>query len=631
MDSLWPVMPRYRPLLVEANQMSYQNTVAVRRSDDTWWLGYIQDMDGDHAFIHFDSKTVEARWIHSGAVWPLPFFHDTRQAGFENIPVFVALRDEENGPLRFRPAVMLEIFQGCDFCYLFYIRTAGHDQLVYNGQITSQLPPTGPPLLQRRSGMLYAKHFIPFARANAVLSDASDKFRVIKHARKALRRNMDGLVMWRCCRFHLRIEQAGCMFIVLSQSTDEVTTQWTVATLAEMLDTHLASRIDLPPIGNRILHESSIILPNREVQASRHPVIKSRRNWKKSNQSNLAPKLRLTISSLSDVEVDALHPTASIGDLSPFIVEKIFSHLDLHSQMKTKRSSRTTQKSIPLLVCALWLLLLNNPRMHEHISISLDACWDLKSDSDNCFKAASLLYRTITATTISLTLVNVFPDNHFSLVRDLLATMQIRLPLLVLKDHTFCGPGTIAGQPSSLLTHPTVSSLLAYRDTCDAILLLNCTVAEVFCRVLYDIFQEEPGYLMPDRRLPRRERKFMRKITDPWGALAIDKLQSTIPRLFLMCSDGELHMTSRFMHAVNNNFPPVTAEMLAKVTSVHARWVRTLTYPDEWHSMRNYCFLFSGFDANGMPQTWDKADLRLVDVQTLSRMAIHGINEVFRV
>ncbi|XP_055356870.1 uncharacterized protein LOC129601974 [Paramacrobiotus metropolitanus] len=77
--------------------------------------------------------------------------------------------------------------------------------------------------------------------------------------------------------------------------------------------------------------------------------------------------------------------------------------------------------------------------------------------------------------------------------------------------------------------------------------------------------------------------------------------------------------------------PPLTDDVYAKVTAVHARWVRNLQYPAEWDRIRAYLTVFSGFHADGTPKGWNDVDLRTEDVRTWSRLAVCGINDVFRV
>ncbi|XP_055342244.1 uncharacterized protein LOC129590843 isoform X2 [Paramacrobiotus metropolitanus] len=579
-------MSRYHPLLTDSSQISYRNTVAVRNLDDTWWLGYIQNIEGNRAFVHFDCKTVEARWMPMKDVWPLPSYWDTvvSSEGYINIPIFAALRDNDKGPLRFRPAVMINRLLACNVeCEMFCIRTDGCSsrfEVVHKDQVATELPPSPP---RQGWGLLYTKHFVPFGQAIAVLSDPSDKFRIIKHVRDAIEARMEltRTYIRNCCRFHLRIESERCMFIVISRDNGAESTYWS-ETLLKILETHLAGRNNLPPI-----HKPALVL-----QASAN------------------------ISYEAEGGVDALMP----NHLTPSLVSDILSHLDLHSQMKAKR------------VCALWELLLSNSRMKEHVSISFESCWNLKMDTDNCFKAASLLSRSISSTTISLTLLRVFPPIyiHSEFIGAMFDAIKIKLPLLVLKDHNEVAPECF-GQKRSYLKHGAAWNMTLYKHTCDSVVLRNWTVSDLFGRHMFKVFVIQST--LPDGvYLPEHEQKWMVPYKwQPEHMTSIDKLQITIPKLLLPCSEGKLRMTSRVMCALNDNFPLVTEEMLIKVTAVHARWLRTLVYPEDWRTIRHYLMLFSGFHSDGSPKEWDEVDLRVVDVSTWSKLAIYGINEMFRV
>ncbi|XP_055330990.1 uncharacterized protein LOC129583270 isoform X2 [Paramacrobiotus metropolitanus] len=599
-------MPRYRSLLTKANQVSYRNTVVVRGRDDAWWLGYVQDIDGEYAFIHFNSTLTEDRWMHLSDVWPLPSYWDTElciREGYHNVEIFAALRDEDNGPFRFRSAVLLNTLSGCDLCcWMFYVKTerfssdaAAHQarlELVHADQVASALPPSGPAVLDRRKCLHYAKYFIPFDQPETVLSEPSDKFRIIKHLQDALRARMHlrrGQYLADGCRFHLRIESGGCMFIIVMLATDVEQRHWIAEALPTILKTHLAGRANLPPIRNRALQANEYVL--REA----------------------------------DVEFDALMLTARISYLTPSLVSDILSHLDLHSRMKAKR------------VCGLWQLLLSSSRMIEHVSISLESCWQLKADSDNCFKVASLLSSSISSATISLTLLNVFPPQYGFFLGSMLRALEIELPFLMFKNHTNVKPERVRQQKQARLKHGIAVHLTAYKHYCNFVLLHNWKVTALFGEQMYDIFEKEstcyeshePG--ATSRLLPAHEREWMVRLTCEPHELAIDKLQITIPKVILPCRDGKMHMTSRFMCALNNNFPPVTQDMVAKVSIVRARWLRTLTYPQDWQSIRNYLLIFSGFHSDGRPKVWDDIDLRFVDLSTWSKLAIYGICEVFRV
>ncbi|XP_055353462.1 uncharacterized protein LOC129599277 isoform X2 [Paramacrobiotus metropolitanus] len=579
-------MPRYRPLLTGANWMSYQNTVAVKNEDDTWWLGYIQDidMDGERALIHFDSTQVTERWIHMGSVWTLPYYweslaiSDKDDDDKDSRECYVALRDEDNGPFRFRPASWLSHLVGCyASCDLFNIITqlpsdcgncdeampTVNCEIVDKAQVTGFLPPRGPPLLKRPSGLLYTKHFIPFPEAHNVLRDASDKFRIIKHLRDAVKPPL-GIAVTTVyqCRFFLRVQPDGCMFILASR-TWNARRAWNApaalapeVTLASVLQTHLSSRVDLPSIGSRRA------LPQE-----------------------------------AGLEGDTLRTN---HQLTPSLLSDILAHLDVHSQMRAKR------------VCALWQQLLDSPRMTENVSMTFESCWQLQSDSDNCFKAATLMSRSITSATTSLTV--------------------LRFPSPVCKDHISRKPENIPRPSLKPLKHPAALLAMAYKDVCQAIVLFNWTVGDLFGPTMHYAFeckQYGPQELAANP-LHANEQELMRHLTFESREMDIDKLQISIPRLLMRCSEGRTRMAARFMHALNENFPPVTGEMLAKVTAVHARWVRTLDYPEQWESIRNYICLFSGFHPDGALQMWDNVDLRLLDVSELSKLAIYGINELFR-
>ncbi|XP_055339002.1 uncharacterized protein LOC129588685 [Paramacrobiotus metropolitanus] len=597
-------MPRYQSLLAGANQVSYRNTVVVRGHGNVWWLGYVQDIDGEYAFIHFNSTLTEARWMHLRDVWPLPSYWDTElcmREGYQNVEIFAALRDGDNGPFRFRPAVIMHRLSGCSSsCWMFYIKTKSLSsdsgaqrtclELVHAGQVASALPPSGPSLLDRRKGLLYTKYFIPFDHAKAVLTEPSDKFRIIKHLQDAFRARMhllSGEYLTDGCRFHLRIESGGCVFVIIILATDAEPTPWITEILPKILKTHISSRASLLPIRNR------------ELRANEYGLCET------------------------DVEVGSLMLNACISHLTPSLLSDILSHLDLHSQMKVKR------------VCALWQLLLSSYRVIEHVSISFGSCWQLKADSDNCFKVATLLNSSISSATISLTLLNVFPPQHGFFLGSMLDALEIKLPFLVFKDYTNVIPLRVFQQKQSRLKHGTAVHLTAYKHYCKFVLLQNWKVTALFGQQMYDVFEEDPICYEPHPGttscpLPAHEREFMLHLAYQPHDLAIDKLQITIPKVILPCRDGKMHMTSRFMCALNDNFPPITQDMLVKVTAVRARWLRTLTYPQDWQSIRNYLVIFSGFHSDGRPKAWDDIDLRCVDLSTWSKLAIYGISEVFR-
>ncbi|XP_055341992.1 uncharacterized protein LOC129590673 isoform X2 [Paramacrobiotus metropolitanus] len=600
-------VPPYERLLFDTQQMSYQNTVIVRHDSDVCWLGNIQNISGDNAFIHFGSKKVKPSWIHTGRVWPLHFPADAVAYKGGTIlfkQVFAALRDEDDGPFRFRPAFVADCLTACDLCEIFYVETQDCEnanapgnlrkELVYRCQIAVKLPITEPPLLCRVEGLIFKKLFVPLNRAQDVFSDASDISRIIRHFRDTMKRDVRLAALSDCCRFHLRIQGDGCMFIVPSLTAEPETMQWMATALSEMLLTHLAHRADLSPFDNRCFSGTE------------------------------------EFSSGADVGVEQPKEAVFIGNLPPLLLSEVFSCLDLHSIVRIKR------------VCVLWQQLLSSRRATEHIAICLATCSKTaKTDNLSCYKTWYLLSLNIRSMTKSLTVLT--PFFHVTYLADLLEAMQIKLPTIVFKDYTITDsnhmyeyanmpyPVTPLDNRKLFAFHGTTIWLSFYRDKSQRIVLHNWKLSNIFGKSLFAIFCNPFTSGLKD--LPAHEVHWMQSITpETWlDVIGIDRLQIAIPQVVLDCSQDEENMVSQFMWTLDNNFPPTADGIYVKVQKVHARWVETLSYPHEWNNIRAFLSVFSGFHADGTIKVWKDIDLRLVDVSQLSRMALLGIAELFRV
>ncbi|XP_055330466.1 uncharacterized protein LOC129582867 [Paramacrobiotus metropolitanus] len=572
-----PSMPPYQRMLADARQLSYQNTVAVRNDDGVCWLGHIQDIAGDYAFIDFQSKLAPASWQHAGRL--------------------AALRDEDDGPFRFRPVTVLILGAGWGALVKDYGTTdiapaSGGSQkarmeVVDVCQTVEQAALAQPPLLYSKS-LIFTKLFVSFASAQDVLCDASDKSRIIKHFCESSSRAAGIGGSFDYGRFHLHIEENGCAFISGHPPTEPPT----VAALSDMLQRHLDFRAYLPAFIYGDLCGSGNT-PNGKAQAL---------------NERMEPPL----------------DDASMVHLPISLLCEIFAHLDLHSRMRVKR------------VCALWISLLSSRSVTEHISICLKTCSQTtKSHNLNSYKVASLLSRTVDSATKSLTLVHNF-DYHYCLSY-LLAGMEITVPTIILKDHTVTNncryPITydrdIIGFP---LNYALTWRTAVLNDCCQRVLVYNWKVDKIFGAAVFELFYfSRCEKIQRFVGLPASEVKRMAHLTceSNVGVLAADALQITIPQLILQSSDGRYHMMRRFMWGLNDNFPPVTEDIYAKVTAVHARWVRNLWYPAEWDMIRGYLTIFSGFYTDGSPKSWDDVDLRTENVRTWSRMAVFGIKDIF--
>ncbi|XP_055337895.1 uncharacterized protein LOC129587943 [Paramacrobiotus metropolitanus] len=583
-------MPPFRRLLPGAHQMCYQNTVAVH-VNGAMWLGFIQDIDGDRVFIDFDSKKAEARWFEAACVYILPSYYQYQNRQRDR-PIYAALRDEDDGPFRFQSVVVLHaIAQG-----MYYVRTNAQcitssnsvgvrTELVDECQILGPEWFTAPTMVQRGRGLLYTKYFVPFmAMAHQVLSEPADRSRIIKHFRDAF--GSDGGLgnLTDCCRFHLRVLANGCVFVVIGVGRSADAQRMTFMKLAIMLPRHVWSRAGLLPI--RFDDGSSI--------------------------------------GIDDFRMESSCSATCLGYLPHWIFSEIFSYLDLHSHMKLQR------------VCALWHELLRHPRATEHIRVCLDSM-TRKTTSDNCnaFRVAMLLMCSIKAATKSLTVITRSLGDHECFLVSLLKAMEaveVHLPLLILKNFTVDRRGRSVRDEDFKMVPSTdmTADVVLFEESCERIVLHNWKVSHLFGRVMYKIFVDNRFNFRNLHPLPRRERDLMRPLG--WGhVLAIDHSEITVPRVVLDCREGQPNMVSRILWAVNEHFPPVTQEMHTKVRAIYARWVRCLAYPAEWETVRCYLSRFSGFHSDGTPRSWVNVDLRLVDPGDLSKMALHGINEVFLV
>ncbi|XP_055353246.1 uncharacterized protein LOC129599130 [Paramacrobiotus metropolitanus] len=80
------------------------NIVLVLQHNGEWWLGYVQDVDGENLFVNFGSTTSPACWMHSRQVWPHPLMDKSTYSIDKEIKengsfmVRVALRREDHGP-----------------------------------------------------------------------------------------------------------------------------------------------------------------------------------------------------------------------------------------------------------------------------------------------------------------------------------------------------------------------------------------------------------------------------------------------------------------------------------------------------------------------------------------------------
>ncbi|XP_055336894.1 uncharacterized protein LOC129587268 isoform X2 [Paramacrobiotus metropolitanus] len=575
----------FRRLLRCADGFSYQNTVALWNQAGAWWLGYLQDItaDGNSAYVEFDSTKTSARWIPTCFIWHLPFVFDNRLlVGWKNMPVWVALRDEVDGPLRFRPATLLGY---AGLCRVYCVRTeirgvngrcpVASVEVVDRCQIVAKLPSgemPNVPIQDGRNVLTYTKYIINFPGAESVLQEAPDVYRIITHFHKGyyeLHQDVDRLSDG--CRFHLKLGSKACTFVVIAQTKDIPLRQQIAESLQRVLQRHLSGRADLPPLSYR---------------------------------NSIAAELAWGTGDAAETSNSC--PEACIWHLPHLILSEIFAYMDLQYVLQLKR------------VCSLWHAVITDPRTrNEHIVISVHDCIFTECvDSNNCYRVAFLLHHTVRSTTKSLTIVGPGTPDHTFFLQPWLDAADIRLPMVVIKDANFQWTNRRYDECSAL-KHSIMHRIRPFKDHCHTLLLHNFTVSTLFCRNLNDLLHMDYEDLVP---LPDCERRWMVPRSDVLrrahgNLLSMDTAQITLHRLILPCRNGWDEVMSRLMCAIDAQFPrsAVSADVYAKVQTVHARWVENLSYPDQWQRIRQLLNVFSGFQSDGTLLHWDALDLRKLE------------------
>ncbi|XP_055337243.1 uncharacterized protein LOC129587487 [Paramacrobiotus metropolitanus] len=164
----------YFPQEYGATECNVANTVLMNHGDQNWHLAYIQDIHEDSFLLNFISSSTTASWVNSKYIWPhylIPSqpLHDS---------VFVAVRNELNGPFVFRPARLVFTSQGesssHDRLKLHHVQldVAGEDgktvslrRIVHHWQLAESLPYNEPSFATRVSPQRYAKFKIQWPAA----------------------------------------------------------------------------------------------------------------------------------------------------------------------------------------------------------------------------------------------------------------------------------------------------------------------------------------------------------------------------------------------------------------------------------------------------------------------------------
>ncbi|XP_055350280.1 uncharacterized protein LOC129596903 [Paramacrobiotus metropolitanus] len=208
-------------------------------------------------------------------------------------------------------------------------------------------------------------------------------------------------------------------------------------------------------------------------------------------------------------------------------------------------------------------------------------------------------------------------------IRGVLESKGIRLPLLIVKN------GYESPRPwySSFFwlrlnedsEQFECSYLPRWMSVCEKLVLLNYTTCDdtgTNSKLLVLFY--ECGLTWPDG-----ENAFMRD--DDEGQLDI-----VIPFVRFRGTETAAEHCRRFIAAVSSSCPAVTEEIKEKITAVHARWLQTLAYPEQWAGIRGFFQMYNGFRHDGSRQRWDQVDLRQLDMSLLNHLTFAALDFYYK-
>ncbi|XP_055345022.1 uncharacterized protein LOC129592901 isoform X2 [Paramacrobiotus metropolitanus] len=605
----------FRKLFSGAREVNYGNTVLVQRDNGEWWLGYVQDINGDYFFVDFDASTISAQWIHTKHLWPHHFLSSRKKCKhfYGNKVIQVALRRSPGEPLVFRSGTVNDWENN-----MFFIvnvdnwekpdgkspqATACH--IVHRNYFVKDfpLPDDGDSFYERTTGFLYKKYVLKFPEAHLLPEvDFLPAF-LGPISQLAVNRSRDPCCANCCFRRTVLIDRSN--FVCQSSHGQLYPIELGCRVFVQVgfdLVTFICAEMQSDTAG-RIMFWNEESLRNawenylaEKQRSGSVNVDRTLRNASNYGQQN-------------DVEM-------SISDLPHPIVTYILLSLDINSQLQASR------------VCALWRLLAQKINDTGHIFFDMCTTCTRRPHDEESYAVYTryLTYQLVTTLdavlsgrthTLALTTsgnhVHAANDVHAQIwmIKSLLQTKGLCLSGIIVKNCLNCDQASflaISRNPRS--GYFECVSLAELMTVCKDLVLVNYNAADAITLSAHEI-------LFLDRATgkPTSETAFLRQ----------DMLETRcdvfIPLLRFRSTETTVEQRRGFLAAANAHCPPVSTRVLAKVTAMHARWVQTLAYPDQWIRIRTFLRLFNEFSSNGHPQRWDAMDIRQlpIDIASLTK------------
>ncbi|XP_055348713.1 uncharacterized protein LOC129595661 isoform X2 [Paramacrobiotus metropolitanus] len=340
----------------------------------------------------------------------------------------------------------------------------------------------------------------------------------------------------------------------------------------------------------------------------------------------------------------------SITELPLPVMVSVLLYLDVDSQWRTSR------------VCALWRILFRQDVNQRHIVFDLCTVCEIKPysvpdkdihalhgiDYDTVrdyaayltYKVAVMLDRVSPTRTQTLALTE--EGNHFHFYFDLAQRMTltatvlfrngVRLPLIIVRNGR---DATLEWESWDAYLRETDCFLFVYMchsgslvcaglpelmTVCEQLVLINFTVMHLPTQAAAWILRHDPA-----SELPVSERALMR--SEYSGVLRCPVI---IPCVRFRSVESADEQARNLLATVNAHWPAVSQRVYKKVTAMHARWVRTLDYPDQWTGIRIFLQMFNPHCPDTTSQRWDSMDLRQLDIAGLNNITFAALDGLFR-
>ncbi|XP_055345089.1 uncharacterized protein LOC129592955 [Paramacrobiotus metropolitanus] len=565
----------FRKLFSGARKVNFGNTVLVQRDNGEWWLGYVQNVYANRFFVDFDASTINAQWIHTKHLWPHRFIssRSNHKHLFGGEPIQVALRNSPGEPLIFRSGKVTD----WENDMFFFVNVDNHNPDRKNPQSTAShivhrnyfvktlpVPGDGESFYGRTTGFLYKKHVLKFPEAHLLPEVKFLPAFLGQVSQFAINQSRDPC------------DNCGFGRIVLTDITTFVCegTHWEYYCMSYPIE--LGCRVFVQVVFDTI----TFICAEMHSDADGRSMYWNEEFLRKACKDYLIEKQRRGSANADTTPRNTSHHDVeemSINDLPHPIVLSILLHLDVDSLLQASRVSE------------LWRLLTRKIRDTGPIVFDMCRTCAMRPHDDEAYAAYTryITYQMVTTLDGILsgrtrTLVLTADGNHahaaddvhaqIRMIKSILQNKGLRLPVMIVKNGLNC-------DQASFLTfkHNTSSdsfecvALTELMSVCEELLLVNYNAADAITLSAQEV-------LFLDRAAPPYiyETAFLRY--DIYDA----RCDVFIPLLRFRCPETTAEQRRIFLATANNNCPPVSLRVLEKAKAIHARWVRTLAYPDQW-------------------------------------------------